>query len=536
MRPAYWVAIAVALLASAWWMLRLDPTVRRVQDRLRERWLLGVPWGTLTSIGLVLVVYLFVQDGLTDIHAPVELPFRSWSYAYPTGWLTASFAHSDLGHLQGNLTSALVLGAIAEYAWGHYPTARGRVSFAAWRSNPYVRAFGVVPGAVVLVGLVTSLFGLGPVIGFSSVVFALAGFALVRYPLTTVVAVLGYRALRQLLETLRNPELVGGIAQPAPSQPWWSEIAIQGHAIGLLIGVVVGVALFRRRDTLATPWRVWTATALFAIAQSLWAVYWYEGTDQYRLYQALGFVLVLVLAGLVATAAASDRSIRNWSISRRQVAVGGLVFGLVLLAAPAVPVNLVTTDPGPAAAQPGIEVGDYRVIYAEDVTNEMVAVVDTDLLDLGEVRTSGVIVASERRDIWYRAASSARLANQGFAWVTLGGVGWRHPVYADRATWSVVGNDSVYQVWLGDADERVHAFASPARTAEPVVNGRTVTLGVDDERFVVTVNREGDPVETVALPEPNASVTAGGIRIENDGGTLYVAHEHTRVPVASRSG
>lgn len=534
MRAVYWVAIALALIGSGWLLARLDPTVARARDRMRERWLFGLPVGTLLSVTLVIAVYLFVQDGITDLDTPVRLPFQAWSYAYPTGWLTASFAHSDLGHLEGNLTAALVLGSIAEYGFGHYPTSRGAVSFGSRWSNPYARALVVVPGVVVLVGLFTALFSVGPVIGFSSVVFAFAGVALVRYPFTTVVAVLGYRALRRLVDVLRDPEVVAGISRPAPSQPWWSEIAVQGHAIGLLVGVLVGIALFRRRDALASPWRVWAATALFAVAQSLWAVYWFEGTDTYRLYQALGLVLVVVLAALVAAAAAGNRPMGG-SLGRRRVAVGVLALGLIALSMPAVPVNLVTTDPGPAAEHPGLEVADYRVIYAEDVTNELVAVVETDLFDLGEVRTSGVIVASERRDIWFRMVSADRLADRGYAWITLGGVGWRETVYADREGWSVVGNDSVYQVWLGHGDERIHGFASGPSRAEPVVADRTVTVAVEDAGFVATIARNGTPIDTVGLPQSNASVSTAGVTLTNEGGTVYLERDGTRVPVANRA-
>ncbi|MFW6448499.1 MAG: rhomboid family intramembrane serine protease [Halobacteriota archaeon] len=534
MRAAYWVAFALTVVGTYLLLARIDPVVARANDRLRQRLLLGVPWGTLLAISLVLGVYLFVQDGIGELRYPVTLPFRAWSYTYPTGWLTASFAHADLGHLEGNLTATLVLGSIAEYAIGHYPTRRGSSSFESWRANPYIRAFLLGPVAVVVVGLFSALFSIGPVIGFSSVVFALAGVALVRYPVTTLVGVLGYRALRTLIDALRSPEVVSGISQPAPTQPWWSEVAIQGHAIGLLLGLLVGIAIFRRRGTLAPPGRVWAATVLFAVAQSLWAVYWFEGSDTYRLLRGLGIVLVVVLAGLVAaTAGGGERTLLR-GYSWRQVATGALVLGLIVIAAPAVPVNLVTTDPGPAAEYPGLEVADYRVIYAEDVTNELVTVIDTDIAGLGDVRTSGVIVASERRDVWFRVTSRERLAEHGVSYIHLGGVGWRETVSAHRDDWSVVGNESVYQVWLHDDERRVHAFASPPRRAEPVVANRTVTIGVANESFVATVERDGEAIETVPLPAVNATVEAAGVALRNDEGTLRLEHDGTSVPVATR--
>jgi membrane associated rhomboid family serine protease len=69
------------------------------------------------------------------------------------------------------------------------------------------RAFAFAGGTLAL-GVVTSVFSLGPVVGFSGVVFALAGFALVRYPLATVVALVGADALEVMYRALVSPTVV----------------------------------------------------------------------------------------------------------------------------------------------------------------------------------------------------------------------------------------------------------------------------------------------------------------------------------------
>lgn len=530
----YVVAVVVVLAASAALIWRLDRPSGAWGRHVRSRLLLGVPWGTLVSVGIVLFVYLVIQDGRTALYDPVRYPFQAWSYGYPTGWLFAGLAHSGYNHLVNNLTATLVLGSLAEFAFSHYPQRRGAISFGRRFDNPYVRAYVIFPLVVVGVGILTGLFSIGPVIGFSGVVFAFAGFALVRYPFTTVISVFAIQAVRRLFFATRRPLVTSGIDAPPPSPPWWAEVAIQAHALGLFIGVALGIYLLRRRDVDMPAWRIWTAVFLFGIIQSLWAVYWFEGTDRFLLFQGVGVVLVVLLAALVAAAVSSPERPLGLGLTARQVAIGLFAMGLILLAVPAVPVNLLTADPDIAQDHPGIEVADYRVIYGEEVTNRMVSIVDLDLAGLQEVRTSGVIVVSEERDIWVTAVSRQRLRSEGRASITIGGVAWRETVTAEWDAWNVVGNESVYQVWLEHGDERLHAFASSRQLAGPVVANHTITLFIEDATFYASVELDGEPVESVAVPAVNESVTVGAIELRNDDGDLVVRHDGTTVRVASR--
>jgi membrane associated rhomboid family serine protease len=173
--PLERLVVFVAIVVSLFTLRVLDGTYPSWTAHLRRRYVLGIPWGTILTISLVLSVYLFVQDGLAHFRQPLVLPFRSWSYFYPIGIVFATFSHVGPGHLIGNVIGTIALLPVAEYLWGHYPTTRGQQPSPSLLTSPIARVFAV-PAAVVAVGLVASVFGLGPVVGFSGVVFAIMGF------------------------------------------------------------------------------------------------------------------------------------------------------------------------------------------------------------------------------------------------------------------------------------------------------------------------------------------------------------------------
>jgi len=537
-RLAVLCSLFVALVA----VLALDRPRGRWGVRLRSRFVMGVPWGTLVSAGGVLAVYLFVQGGWAHWNAPVTIPFRAWSYFYPLGMATAAFAHSGSGHLIGNLVGTLVLAPIAEYAWGHFPRERGVQTFRTPLTNPYVRAFVAFPAAVVAVGLFTALFALGPVIGFSGVVFAFAGFALVRYPLTTVVAVTAGNALRTLYGALRTPT-VSASAGPSYSSPWWADIAIQGHAIGLLLGLLLGAWVVRVRDEdRPSAARVAVGVALFGVAQSLWAVYWYRGGETYVLYRAAGLALVVLLATLVAaTVAASarplipvpDRPDAVRAVPRWRIGATVLLLCTAALAGPAVPVNLTTTASGdlPSQSDP-IQIRGYEVTYAENVPNGMVSVIDVEAFgETTQVNTSGVIVRNRERGIWMTAVSKGRLDFTGTTFVRVGGVGWRETVRVERRGWNAIGGGTVYRVNLVHGGRNVTAFTSPPVQADPVVAGRNVSVEAAPAGFRLNVSL-GNRSATGPIPAVNETSSIGGLEFTNSDGRIYAINGATRVRVA----
>ena len=315
------VAIPLAFLLSVVLVWALDRPRGRWGRTVRSRLLLGVPWGTVVSVVAVVAVYLFVQRGLQHWFDPVTLPFSSWSYLYPTGWLLAPFSHNGPAHLVGNMTSTLAVAPLAEYYFSHYPTERGEQSFGSWRTNPWIRAFVLFPLGVFVVGLATSVWAWGPIIGFSGVVFAFAGFAAVRYPLGAVIALSVQGLVRTVYLAMRNPVIVGS-SDPGFTTPWWYGIAVQGHALGLFLGIVLGVALLYRRRERPDALRLWTGLTVMGMSMSLWALWWYRGQSTYVLYRGLGIVFVVAVAVLATLAArASDRPFPSVP-TRRHAAVG----------------------------------------------------------------------------------------------------------------------------------------------------------------------------------------------------------------------
>ncbi|MFQ3295161.1 MAG: membrane associated rhomboid family serine protease [Halobacteriales archaeon] len=539
------ILVAIVLLGSLLAVWYLDRPAGRFGELLRRQFVMGVPWGTLVVVGLVLTVYLFLQGGWDRWYNPMTVPFRSWSYFYPLGVITAPFSHMGAGHLLGNLFGTIIFAPIAEYAWGHFPTGRGQETFRSWRRNPWIRALVLFPAGVIGVGLATSLFSLGPVIGFSGVVFAFAGFAIVRYPLTTVVAALGGPSTISLLyRALRNPSLTASPSPRPPTTPWWAEIAIQGHAIGLLIGVLLGVVILWRRGVRPDAWRVWVAVLIFAADEALWAVYWYRGNETYVLFRGPGVVLIALLAVVVTLAVAtSDREVVG-SLSSRQVWMSVLLLSAAALTGPAIATNFITVG---SASPPDttVEVRDYTVFYAEDVENQMVSVVEVEAFgESTTVNTSGLIVTNERRNIWTQQVSKARIAFIGRGSVTVGGIGWRERVSATRRGWSTTGGGTAYMVWLNPPDEDSRlAFASEPATADPVIGGRNISVVSREGSFYLEVTRNNSSVGDVRIEELSASesihnrtaaVSVEELRFLRVGDKIYAINNGTIVRVANK--
>ncbi|PSQ43344.1 hypothetical protein BRD14_03240, partial [Halobacteriales archaeon SW_5_68_122] len=221
--------------------------------------------------------YLFGQGGLEHWETPIIYPFVTWSYFYPTGLLTAGIAHGSPGHIVGNMTGTLAFAPIVEYAWGHYPpSARNRdrlggpTAGSGVLGRPAVRALVVFPAVLLIAAFVTSAFAAGPGLGFSGAVFAIAGFAVITYPMTTVVAVVAASAVGTVYTALTEPIVRATLESGGPSLPAWTGIAFQAHLLGFLLGVVAGSLLLRRRGRRPALDRVFFGTFLLGTVQALW--------------------------------------------------------------------------------------------------------------------------------------------------------------------------------------------------------------------------------------------------------------------------
>ncbi|AGB36350.1 rhomboid family intramembrane serine protease [Natronococcus occultus] len=286
------------------------------RDRWRalvaDRFVYGVPWGTLLTVGIVVAFYLFAQGGLRHWSEPLTYPFITWSYLYPLGWLTAGIAHGSPEHLVANMTGTLAFAPIAEYAWGHDPTRRTATDAngddTGLLGRPWFRAVVAFPAALLAAAYLTAFFSLGPGLGFSGAVFAIAGFALVTYPLATIVAVLASSGLQLLYDALTQPVVREAVERGPPAPPEWAGIGFQAHLLGFLVGVLLGIALLRRRSRRPTPARLVLATALFGLVQSLWLLVLPAAEDVFTLYRGAGVVLVFSLAiGTTVAVTGSDR-------------------------------------------------------------------------------------------------------------------------------------------------------------------------------------------------------------------------------------
>jgi membrane associated rhomboid family serine protease len=526
------IAISLAVVVS------LSQPGGRWSRALQKRLLKGVPWGTIVAVVAVAGFYLIVQDGLSNPRDPVEIPFRAYSYFYPLGMVTSGFAHSGLGHVTSNLLATLVFGSLAEYAWGHFPhEEKGGLL-----SNPLGRIAAWV-GAIACAGVFGSLFGLGPVIGFSGVVFAFVGFALVRFPIATIVAALSTRIVTQLYGALRTPE-VQQTASETFSRPWWAGISIQGHALGLLLGAAAGIALLYHRDVRPRPEHVWLAALAFAVDRGLWAIYLPEGSETYRLFRALGMAAVFVLAALLAggaTATVRDLAPRI-DLTRREAAYGLVIASMLALAFVAVPLNLYTVENPNTGLEDAeaVEIQDYTVFYAEDIENQFVPAIsvpgDTNTTSSG-VEASGLIVVSERRNIWWEEVSKRRLASQGATTVRVGGLTWNEDVRINRTTWGVAGGNTTYHVRLGraTANERPVVFRAEPADADTVIDGRNVSIAPIEDRFEIAVSQENGTMETVRIPRDNETSTAGGLTFVRQERSVFAERGETRVRIARRS-
>ncbi len=516
-------------------------------DQLRSRLIFGVPWGSLLVISGVLGVYLVLQGGINAWTSPTVLPFRAWSYLYPTGILTAGFAHASPSHLLGNLTAAAVLAPLAEYAWGHYPhsdAGRSVDRTAPLTQIPIVRAIVIFPLATGVIGVFTAAFTVGPVIGFSGVVFAFAGVAVVTYPTATIVGLVSISAIRTLYQAVTDPITIATISPAPPSPPSWVGIAVQGHGIGFILGVLIGLTMLFHRGQRPAIERVFLAVGLYTLTRGLWALYRVADNDTYILYRAGGVVIVIALAMLIAiTVQASSRPV-PWIghieivPSRRQVGVLILLLVLATAIGPAIPFNLTATPAAPSDAQ-SLTVADYTVSYEEGIRNQIVPVVELPgLRELTSIETSGVIVTSQQRHLWTRHISPARLATIGEREIVLGGLGWSQRVTVTRTGWQVTGNDTVYAVDLTHDNETVRAFTANQSTATPRIDNRTVTLSTDArDQFVITVNAPTQ-TSTAPLPATNQTTVVGSltVRVERVAGTdtVVVSHNGTTVQVARK--
>jgi membrane associated rhomboid family serine protease len=526
LRTGSLAVLAVVLLVTVF-VLRRFGEETRLGAELRERFVFGVPWGTVIVIAAVYAIYYLVQGGGQD-GGPIVTGFRSWSLWYPQGMLLSAFTHGSEAHLFGNLFGTVTFAPIAEYAWRHYPDGERADG---WPNDPHAR-IGAFVAAVFLVGVLGSVVVPGAVIGFSAVVFALAGFALVTFPIAPALAMLGVRVLRVVYNSLTDPVVIAQSREQFV-RPSWVDIAVQGHLYGLLVGVLLAAALCHYRDETPNAYYVLFAALVFSITRSLQSIYWYLGGERFVLFQALGTAGVFLLAVVITLAALrSDRMlVRPLDLRTGTAALGVLLAIVCALALIGVPYNLVGVEGG-EELENGVEVRDYTVTYAEGVEDQYISALDLPIYQGPSVNVSGVIVSSDRRNAWEVSVSKQQLESRGATRLALGDATWRETVVIQRTAWSVVGPNSTYKVFARhDGEWRTLFTADPAR-ADPVIGGRNVTIQPASEFYDVVVTRDGAELERARIPAAGERVSAGGIEFVREERSLVAVYEDTRFRIA----
>ncbi|MEF8775148.1 MAG: rhomboid family intramembrane serine protease [Haloarculaceae archaeon] len=531
------LAFAVVVLARA-------DVLSGWRRTLTARFVAGVPWGTAIVVGWLLFVYFVVQGAWAHPYDPLVVPFRSWSYLYPEGMFFAPFAHDGRGHLVGNIVSTLAFAPIVEFAWGHYARSEASVD-QPWLGRPAGRIAAFV-GAVFVMGLLTSLFVPGPLIGFSGVVFAFAGAGLVVAPLQTVVAILASNVFSLFYRAWIDPVRIAE-AQQRFIVPPWADVAIHGHALGLLVGIAGGIWLLRRTGDTADLAHVWIAGLVFGVAETLWAFFWSVGSGRFALFRGVGLAAVVFFASVVVVAVGgSERRVlppgllerpgplRGLAgLSRRRAAFVLLVGPVLVLAAVAVPFNLVAIDD--PDLDDGVEVGSYRVTYAEDVPDRIVPDISLPFVD-GDFRIerSGVIVVNDRRHIWEAVIKTGGLAFRGTGRVTVGGLGWRETVYVNRTTWTVVDGGATYTVYVRRPGEpRKQVYIDDPVVVPAVLDGKRVTIRPTAEGYRLAVSENETTLAQGPMPGPGENVTLANLRFAREGASLVASFERTRIHVAN---
>jgi membrane associated rhomboid family serine protease len=474
--------------------------------------------------------------------------------------LAAGFAHAGPGHLVGNVLGALVLSPLVEYAWGHYPSPRRkraetstdhphpppsaapdpsagqrddgrgaagkRSDGRALLARPWVRALVLFPLGIVAVSLLTSVFALGWSLGYSGTVFFLLGFALVALPLTTVVGVVVTSGVSVVFSTLQTPVVRATVSSGGPSPPAWAGINWQAHLLGFLLGVVAALVLLWYRDEWPDPERIAFAAVVVALARSLWLVST-ASDGEFVLWRAVGVIFVLAVVFLLVATVAMENEPLFRGVTVRQVLLATLVAVPVILALPSAATNAPGMAADPVPESGGVTVADYTVTYGENVSHGRI-----------DDNASGVIVVSERRDIWSTAVSPAQLASRENVTVPVGGIGWREAVEIERTGWDVAGNDSVYAITVSHDDQTARPFQSAPKEAQSRVDNRTITVAATADAFRLNVSHDGQRAGSVAIPERNASVSVGGLTFSteehDDSDAVFAERGGTRVLVAQR--
>lgn len=497
--------------------------LHRILRISRRRLVYGLPLGTFVIVGVNVVFFGFAQRAFTGDHL-LTIPYFSWSYGYPSGFLTGPIGHNSTSHILGNLLTTLVFAPVAEYVIGHKSSRR-----------PLVRALVVIPLFFYAIGVFVSVFSLGPSIGFSGVVFFFFGFVVVFYPLVSVGLIVVSGGVRTVVAALRSPVSAQSTVETVTTSPSWANIAVDAHALGFLLGIGLAVLLARRRGTPVDGYKVGLAVLLVGLAQGLHLVWLAEG-DVYVLYRGLGVSAVAALAVILGFGTSVESSATPFLELddlplRRSASLAALVLPILAICVIGFVAGLGTVSPVDDVEK--VEVGDYSVWYGEDVENERVVSIPLIEFTPANFTASGVIVTSEDRGTWHRQASARALRSNPDRRFVVGGLTWDEEVHVERVGLSSPTGGAAYSVFITAEDEEHAVFDSSSVGTRTTVDGWSIGLSVTEGRRAVTMERDGERRKVYLARQPTE---VEGITFEVDDRRVVASHNETTVIVGNVDG
>jgi len=514
------VALALVVLIGYWSRPKVLHELLRLS---RERLVYGLPLGTLVIVSVNLAFFAFAQRAYAGGNLLI-VPYISWSYGYPLGFLTAPIGHANVSHITGNLVSTLVFAPVAEYVIGHKNSRR-----------PLLRALVGVPLAWYAVGVFVSVFSLGPSIGFSGVLFFFFGFVVVFYPVVSVGLLVVSEVFRTVIGALRSPVTVQSTVESVTTTPPWANIAVDAHLLGFLLGVGLAVLLARRRGADVDGYRVGAAILLLGVAQGLHLI-WLSQDSSYVLYRGIGVTVVALLAlmagfGVTVESSAPPLLGLDELPLRRAASVGFLAVPIVIFCVVGFVTGLGAVSTTDEAEK--VDVGDYTVLYGENLQNQRVVSIPFIDITPANFTSSGAFVKSEERGAWRQVASARSLRSNPNRTFLVGGLTWDEEVRLERVGMTSTTGEEAYTVFVtAENVSRPVFYSSPADTGVTfdgwrvrlnVTDGvRTVSMVRDDERRKVYIGSRPTEVESVSF--------------EVDGGRIVASKEGTSAVVGRISG
>jgi hypothetical protein len=305
--------------------------------------------------------------------------------------------------------------------------------------------------------------------------------------------------------------------------------------LGFLLGVGLAVLLARRRGTDVDGYRVGAAILLLGVAQGLHLI-WLSQDSSYVLYRGIGVTVVALLSVMVgfgATVESSSPPLLGLDELplRRAASVGFLAVPIVIFCV----VGFVTGLGAVSTADEveTVEVGDYSVLYGEDLQNQRVVSIPFIDITPANFTSSGAFVKSEERGAWRRVASARSLRSNPNRTFLVGGLTWQEEVRLERVGMSSPTGESAYTVFVTAENDSRAVFDSSSADTGVEFDGWRVRLNVTDGVRTVSMVRDDERRKVYIGSRPTE---VEGVTFEVDERRVVASKEGTRAVVGRVDG